>query len=390
MKAQWPLWDVLPGSVNKTIVPAVGETLLPLEPRLVQRWLDGAVGTVHWWSAEADLLQASAQRLTAHLAERKAGALTKVVDEPDFLPWLKQLNAMLAAPAGAHAACQVWLFMQAERWPATHLELLGRLGQHCPELPVRLALFSHTPQAPVPQPGMQVQEIRIQKEQVMQADKPAAANGSGTASQGWLAWVMGGATLILSVLMLWQAVHTVATRPDVRGAAPETAQAGIASAESSTPPAASALASMPPPASAEVAQTVSEPVPLAQASQPPAAHVPVAVASAPSQPYQPASSAAEPISSGKKWLQALPAGSLLVVHVRTRTAQEAEGFRGSRPLLANARILQASPSVGSGHGYLLVTGPFRSAERAQNYIQRLDWKAGAASLSREELLPMTR
>jgi hypothetical protein len=68
------------------------------------------------------------------------------------------------------------------------------------------------------------------------------------------------------------------------------------------------------------------------------------------------------------------------------SAREAEAFKASDALLANARIVQAAwrPGQEARHGVL--TGPFRSTDRAANYMQRLAWRAQARPLSREALL----
>lgn len=76
----------------------------------------------------------------------------------------------------------------------------------------------------------------------------------------------------------------------------------------------------------------------------------------------------------------------MVVHKQSASLQEAEVFKASSPLLANARILLTVAQDGKPARYLVVTGPFRSADRVHNYMQRLDWKASASSASREELL----
>lgn len=76
---------------------------------------------------------------------------------------------------------------------------------------------------------------------------------------------------------------------------------------------------------------------------------------------------------------------MVVVHAQKASLREADAFRSGQSLLANARILQTTAPQAQ---YLVVTGPFRSPERAKNYIQRLDWKASARSMGRDELLTL--
>lgn len=96
------------------------------------------------------------------------------------------------------------------------------------------------------------------------------------------------------------------------------------------------------------------------------------------------------MSANKRWLNGLPPESLLVVHARLSSQREAESFRAGRDVLTHARVLKAQAEDGHGERWLVVSGPFRSPERAQNYMQRLEWKARAASFSREALLQQTR
>lgn len=92
-------------------------------------------------------------------------------------------------------------------------------------------------------------------------------------------------------------------------------------------------------------------------------------------------------SASARWVQGLPPESRVVVHLQAATLREAENFRQShQPLLANARILQTTESGARPLRYLVVSGPFRSPERVHNYMQRLDWRDKASSLTREKLL----
>lgn len=92
-------------------------------------------------------------------------------------------------------------------------------------------------------------------------------------------------------------------------------------------------------------------------------------------------------SASARWVQSLPPESRVVVHLQAASLREADNFRQAhQPLLANARVLQITEPGGRAPRYLLVSGPFRSPERARNYIQRLDWRDKASSLVREALL----
>ena len=92
------------------------------------------------------------------------------------------------------------------------------------------------------------------------------------------------------------------------------------------------------------------------------------------------------VSLSRRWLLSLPAECSVVVHKQSTSLQEAEVFKASSSMLVNARILLTAQQDGKPARYLVVTGPFRSADRVHNYMQRLDWKASASSITREELL----
>ena len=66
---------------------------------------------------------------------------------------------------------------------------------------------------------------------------------------------------------------------------------------------------------------------------------------------------------------------------------EARRFIGSRNYLNEARILAVKE--GKGVEYLVVTGPFRTADRASNYMRRLQIKATTHPVEeiREQIAP---
>jgi len=143
------------------------------------------------------------------------------------------------------------------------------------------------------------------------------------------------------------------------------------------------------PASAVPASAASKPSP-ALASTPTPAPTPapkVASVSAAVEKSASPTVATAKTSASARWVQGLPPESRVVVHLQAATLREAENFRQShQPLLANARILQTTESGARSVRYLLVSGPFRSPERVHNYMQRLDWRDKASSLTRDKLL----
>jgi hypothetical protein len=123
-------------------------------------------------------------------------------------------------------------------------------------------------------------------------------------------------------------------------------------------------------AAASVAGAIVVPASPPQALPAPAARAASAAAPQASAPSTPASA---PSVSTQDWLASLPDNALVVEHGRYDTMAEARRFIGSRNYLNEARILAVKE--GKGEEYLVVTGPFRTADRASNYMRRLNIKA---------------
>lgn len=91
-------------------------------------------------------------------------------------------------------------------------------------------------------------------------------------------------------------------------------------------------------------------------------------------------------SSARGWLASLPEQSLVVEHGRHDTLAEARRFMGARNYLNEARILAVQD--GDTVEYLVVTGPFRSLDRANTYMRRLKIEATPLPVDQlRDLLP---
>lgn len=208
------------------------------------------------------------------------------------------------------------------------------------------------------------------------------------AQSAWQPWGLGLVVLLVLVDVVWV----------LRGHDSRPVPAPVLNAVStvSTPA---------PKAAAPVSTPVPVPVAVPVAVAAPAAALPVSVPEKTASPTPPATAspdkkatATAPTttaasvtvakhSASARWVQSLPPESRVVVHLQAASLREADNFRQAhQPLLANARVLQITEPGGRAPRYLLVSGPFRSPERARNYIQRLDWRDKASSLVREALL----
>jgi hypothetical protein len=73
---------------------------------------------------------------------------------------------------------------------------------------------------------------------------------------------------------------------------------------------------------------------------------------------------------GYRWLRTLPRDSFLLEHGVFETPQQAQRLIRSQTELSNARVLMLEPGGDKAPHFLVVTGPFRSEERARNFIVR--------------------
>lgn len=73
---------------------------------------------------------------------------------------------------------------------------------------------------------------------------------------------------------------------------------------------------------------------------------------------------------GHRWLAGLPKESFVLEHGVFESAQQAQRLIKAQAELANARIVMLQSLKGAPARYLVVTGPFRSQERAQNFKAR--------------------
>lgn len=350
--------------------PTLNPTLSPSYCQEVARWLDAPKGLMHCWSPNADLLEEAVRWWMVQAEKRPSDTLPLFFAEGDFFPLLQKLNELLAAAqrgeseAQAHAG-QFWLVRHAEQLSAEHIDILRRICLHYPELGIHLALFSQTQEVPAAAEGVRLMGL-LADAQLPQVQATAAGDEQPLAREaGSRTWLWVGALSAVVLAGFWLAFPQ-------QGAAPD-----AGAAESSAPASAASQAASEAPASPAVATPASVPAPAASA----AASAAMPAASAPAK-----TAAGAAVSLSRRWLLALPPECSVVVHKQSASLQEAEAFKASSSLLANARILLTVAQDGKPARYLVVTGPFRSADRVHNYMQRLDWKASASSASREELL----
>lgn len=82
--------------------------------------------------------------------------------------------------------------------------------------------------------------------------------------------------------------------------------------------------------------------------------------------------------TGRQWLKKLPDDSFVLVHKSFKRVKEAQAFIRSKDYLVNARIAPVYKDSKDEARFVVVTGHFRSKERASNTIARLGLPAEVA------------
>ena len=93
---------------------------------------------------------------------------------------------------------------------------------------------------------------------------------------------------------------------------------------------------------------------------------------------------------GQQWLAGLPKDTFVVIHAAYTTSGAAQKLIKNQSWLNQARIVPYFKSPKDPAEFLVVTGPFRSEERAKGYITRLEIPASTRIEAVSKLLPSTR
>lgn len=128
------------------------------------------------------------------------------------------------------------------------------------------------------------------------------------------------------------------------------------------------------------------------AASAPAASAPVAAAAnqaTPSAAPRFISELPDSAQNGLAWLRQLEADTWVIEHGRHATAQAARKQIVADKLLVNARIVPVVQPGSEAAQFLVVTGPFRSMDRARNYMARNELSRTAAILDVNTLKNLT-
>lgn len=389
--------------------------------------------------------------LQSMLAHRLPHLSVKVCATHEGHRLIEAFNAALtpqtltqAHQAHASAASQLWLVREDCFERPADLTLMARLLQNFPGTPIRVIFLlaaatglpstpsneasrihvvtlddrrTDRPTHPIPPAGMaslrpHVEDPAAAAQTATQAPdlsnvvpgegpSPLSAVTPAPAHTHRLAIGVALATVLVAGLAWWsqqasresgsQELASTATATPASSGASES-PANEASAAASTPAALASAAATAPAASVASTSTGASPIgaPVPLSSAPVQAHDPAPVASNRTAPAAPAAHAhaalPDRVQKAHRWLARLPQGSFVIEHGRYDTLATAQRSLSGQSHLKEARVLAVQEQENTR--YVVVTGPFRSADRVTLHIQRLKLnkaKSHKASVLRGQL-----
>ncbi len=336
----------------------------------------------------------------------------------EFLSLISRLNQAVAPyleqqakPTDKLGPIHIWVIDEAERLSAEQQSIIFRLIELFPALPFRVIWLSNRPlQAwedhansesllldldATPLQGAAADAPNMTPDPLDNAltetrDMPQAASAAmhwpayGTSQNMKVAAGLAGA-VVLAALAWWSTSTPAPSGPDTR--APEQAAASAASESAAAPAAvaASEAAALAAPAGPKAAAPeVAKPEAPQKANAAPQA-VPAPMAA----PTAVRKALPEVARTGARWLKALPADTLVVEHGTFSSAEQAQKLKAKYKELGTARIIAVRKAPNADEWqYSVVTGPFRSEDRAKTYVSRLDWKSSTRIRATDKLKPL--
>ena len=308
----------------------------------------------------------------------------------EVAPHLQQQATPPAKPGPIH----IWVIDQADKLSAEQQSIIFRLIELFPALPFRVIWLSQQPlQAwkehtktecvfldldavgkplnkamdtpdPLDQGFAEPREVTEALTHKVSQNTTIAAALVGAAILGTVAWMSASSS------------DTPATQPS---ATPVAAQAAAAASAPAAAPEALPAST----ASPQVPATKPTPELPPQVSEPTPA-TPPKVSPARTQQALP-----EIARTGARWFKTLPAETYVVEHGTFNSLEQAQKFKAKHNELGAARLIAVRKTAQADDWqFAVVTGPFRSEERAKTYISRLDWKSSTRIRATEKLKPL--
>lgn len=115
----------------------------------------------------------------------------------------------------------------------------------------------------------------------------------------------------------------------------------------------------------------------------------------PSKPEKVITELPETAVQGRLWLKGLPEDSYVLQHGTFPTVKQAKAAMNGKDWLVNARVIPVFSDGKDEAEFALVTGPFRTKDRAQNTVARLKLSnnvslESSAGLYKQALPPKTK
>jgi hypothetical protein len=367
-------------------------------------------------SQSATTLKAFSHRVLASVKSIDPEVQVAKYSGNEFLDLISRLNQAVAPylqqqakPTDKLGPIHIWVIDEADRLSGEQQSIIFRLIELFPALPFRVIWLSHQPlQAwhdhansesllldldASPQPDAAGHMPEVTPDPLDGAVTESRDMSAPASSDAVLHWPASGsshklkitAALVGAAVLGTLAWISMSTPSPSASASAASAAAGASEAPSAVP--AVPAASSPAAAASETPAAVAAPATVT-ASAPQVSEAPQAAAAPKAAP---ASHKALPevARAGGRWLKALPADTLVVEHGSFSSAEQAQKLKAKYKELGTARIIAVRKAPNADEWqYSVVTGPFRSEDRAKTYVSRLDWRASTRIRVTDKLKPL--
>lgn len=369
---------------------------MTLTPAGLAMSLVGGVRSVGLVSQSEQALKKYAHRLLACVRSIDDAVVVDEYSGQEFLNLISRLNQEVAPylqqqaqPPGPTGPIHLWVIDHADQLSTEQQTIIFRLIALFPALPFRVIWLSRQPLqawkehaktecvfldldaiAPAPAQDGEPKATSVPVDadapapmDAADADAHTEASPQGAVSRHPLKITAG--LLIAGLIGAWAWRSAVA--PDV---APQQTEVTATAAQASG-------------AATPAATTASE-AGAATTPQPMASEAPASPAV---QSASPAGTALpQVVRTGVRWLKGLPADTLVVEHGAFNNLDQAQKLKDKHKELATARIIAVRKAANADEWqYSVVTGPFRSEDRAKTYVSRLDWRVSTRIRSTDKL-----
>lgn len=379
-------------------------------------------------SQSATTLKAFSHRVLASVKSMDAEVQVSKYSGNEFLDLISRLNQAVAPylqqqakPTDKLGPIHIWVIDEADRLSAEQQSIIFRLIELFPALPFRVIWLSHQPlqawhdhansesllldldASPQPDETGHMPDVAtdpldgaVTESRDMSAAASADAGlqwpASGSNNKLKVAAALAGAAVLGT--LAWMSTSTPSPSAPEAGAsaaaapmAASAASAAVAASEAPSATPATSAASSPSAAASDTAAAVATPAAVA-APAPQVSEAPQA-ASAPKAAPAAHKALPEVARSGARWLKALPADTLVVEHGTFSNVDQAQKLKAKHKELGTARIIAVRKAPNADEWqYSVVTGPFRSEDRAKTYVSRLDWRASTRIRGTDKLKPL--